>query len=321
MSSPAMVSSSLRPGISVVMPAYNYARFLPEAIDSALAQNYPNLEIIVVDDGSTDDTAQVVARYGSRVRYIHQPNAGLPAARNTGIHAATHPFVAFLDADDVWLPGMLDRVMDTFRTLPAEFGLVASKCIRFGVPGTPLNNKRLDAELYGEIGVQDILLQSRFSPSSVVARREVFEECGCFDPTLRSSEDRDMWIRIAARRRLHLIGEALIKSRVHPNNMSKNADRMKNSMRTVINKAWRARLVSPWELCFWLRVRANFFFQTSLLLNFQGRKLAAVRDLLISILLWPVFANPHQLNEPALFRLRTLVRILLTQPESGRKNG
>src|ERR1041385_8897165 len=96
---PASVSSRSS-GVSVVIPAYNYARFLPAAIDSALWQEYPASEIIVVDDGSTDNTAEVVKGYGERVRYIHQSNAGLPAARNTGIKAARFDHVAFLDADD-----------------------------------------------------------------------------------------------------------------------------------------------------------------------------------------------------------------------------
>src|SRR5690242_10687505 len=96
------------PGVSVIIPAYNYARFLPQAIESALQQDYPEFEVLVVDDGSTDNTAEIAAVYSradKRVRYLHQKNAGLPAARNTGIQHARFDFIGFLDADDAWLPG------------------------------------------------------------------------------------------------------------------------------------------------------------------------------------------------------------------------
>jgi glycosyltransferase involved in cell wall biosynthesis len=115
-----MTAASSSPGVSVVIPAYNYARYLPIAIDSVLKQDYPHYEIIVVDDGSTDNTAEVVAGYGNKVRYIHQKNAGLPAARNTGIKAAGFDFVGFLDADDQWLPEMLGTAMGKFGELPKE---------------------------------------------------------------------------------------------------------------------------------------------------------------------------------------------------------
>src|SRR5437762_473952 len=112
-------SSDARPpaGVSVVIPAYNYAGFLPKAIESVLQQDYPEYELVVVDDGSTDNTADVTAAYArasTRVRYVHQTNGGLSAARNTGIRHARFEYVSFLDADDELLPGFLRRAMETF---------------------------------------------------------------------------------------------------------------------------------------------------------------------------------------------------------------
>ena len=109
--------------ISVIIPAYNYARYLAEAIDSALGQTYAPLEVIVVDDASTDDTPRVLAAYGQRIRAIRQPNGGAGAARNTGIAAARGEYVAFLDADDVWLPRKLELQMALFDADPA-LGLI-----------------------------------------------------------------------------------------------------------------------------------------------------------------------------------------------------
>src|SRR5438067_6268305 len=122
---------AVAPAVSVVIPAFNYARYLPLAIDSALNQTHANLEVIVVDDGSTDDTREVVGAYrDERVRYVHQENAGLSAARNTGIRNARFAFVGFLDADDEWLPDMLAAAMERFANLPERFAIIACGSFR-----------------------------------------------------------------------------------------------------------------------------------------------------------------------------------------------
>ena len=303
-------NSSL-PGVSVVIPAYNYARYLPRALDSALAQEYKNVEVIVVDDGSTDNTAEVVAAYGDRVRYIYQKNAGLPAARNTGIKAAGFEYVGFLDADDEWLPSMLARAIEAFQSLPAEYGIVASHISHIGPDNQPLAAKTIYPTEPREITCRDIILKTRFSPSAVVARRSVFDECGFFDETLRSSEDRDMWIRITAKRRAYLHGERLTLIRRHPNNMSKHADRMKANVRKVIGKAYTASLVPHSQRLFWMRVFSFYFFQNAWRFRDEGRRLDALREMIWSVLLWPCFFAPEQLNEPVCFRARALVRFLV----------
>jgi len=308
-------SARVNPGVSVVIPAYNYARYLGAALDSVLSQDYPPIEIVVVDDGSTDNTREVVAAYGERVRYLFQENAGLPAARNAGIKAAQYPFIAFLDADDMWLPGMLRRIMETYAQLSEEFGLIAGKRILTDQEGKVIESKRKEVSPGGEVTVRDLIFRSRFSPSSVVTRRAVFENCGYFDTELRSTEDRDMWIRIAARWRVHLIGEPLIYVRTHANNMSKNADRMKRNMQTVMAKTRRNEIVSRWNVLFWLRVQSYLHYQTSLLLNYEGRVAEAVKDLILSVALWPFFLTPTRFNEPTLFRLRRLAHYFLDGAE------
>src|SRR5882757_4359162 len=115
----------VKPLVTALIDTYNYGRFVEEAIDSVLAQDYPNdrLEILVVDDGSTDDTAERVRKYGSRIRYIHKPNGGQASAFNFGFERARGDIIAFLDADDYWLPGKLSRVADAFEQNPSV-GLV-----------------------------------------------------------------------------------------------------------------------------------------------------------------------------------------------------
>jgi len=297
-------------GVSVVIPCYNYAHYLPAAIDSALAQSYQPLEIIVVDDGSTDKTSAVAAGYGDRVRCIRKANAGLPAARNTGIRAATQPYVGFLDADDQWAPGFLQRVMAAFAEAPVAYGLVAVRGQPVDREGTPICRVRRDRDCHGLLTCTDIIFRTRFSPSAVVARREAFAVCGLFDETLTSSEDRDMWIRIGARFPILLLPEALALIRNHPGSMSKNADRMKRNTRRVIRKAFIAGLVGRWRLVFWLQVLAFNRFQCAWMYQDQKRHLRAAGEMVASLLTWPWFLRPAELNEPALFRVRALRRFL-----------
>jgi glycosyltransferase involved in cell wall biosynthesis len=297
-------------GVSVVIPCYNYAQFLPAAIDSVLNQTAGPCEVIVVDDGSTDDTRSVAAGYGERIRYLYKANAGLPAARNTGIRSATQPLVAFLDADDRWEPGFLRRVLEVFASAPLAYGLVAAKATRVDPQGRSTPRVHRDQALHGALTCRDILLRTCFSPSAVVTRREVFERCGLFDETLTSSEDRDMWIRIGACFPLFLIPEALVLVCDHPGSMSKNADRMKRNSRRVIRKAFDQALVPRWQVPFWLRVLAFNRFQCAWMYRDQGRHARALAEMSASLATWPWFGDPSQLNEPVLFRVRALRRFL-----------
>lgn len=297
-------------GVSVVIPCYNYAQYLSYAVDSALAQDHRPLEVIIVDDGSTDNTPAVVAGYGDRVQCVRKANGGLPAARNTGIRSAIHPFVAFLDADDVWAPGFLPRVMEAFARSSSGYGLVATRGQPIDREGRPIARVRRDQDVHGLLKCRDIILRTRFSPSAVVARRDVFDVCGFFDESLTSSEDRDMWIRIGAQFPMLLLPEALALIRNHPSSMSKNADRMKRNSRRVIGKAFSRGLVPRWRLDFWLRVLSFNWVQCAWMYYDQRRYLKAVADMSASLFAWPWFVQPALLNEPVFFRVRALRRFL-----------
>lgn len=308
---PSHPSSHLT-GVSVVIPAYNYARYLPEAIFSVLAQTYTTLELIIVDDGSTDDTADLCARYADpRFRYIRQENAGLSAARNTGIHHARHSHVAFLDADDRWEPGFLAAVADEFSRLDARFAAVATACSRIDTHGELLPPPRQNFLLQGELTVATFCLRNRPLSSSIVVRRSVFEECGGFDTSLRSSEDRDMWIRLTARgHRFFYLVAPLAAIRRHPQNMSKNASRMKRNSGLVLRRAWQSGAVSRRNIAFWLRAASIHYFLVAWTHFDGGLRARAWLYLLTSAILWPVFIRPHLVAEPPLFRLRAVAHFL-----------
>jgi len=302
--------------VSVVIPAYNYAHFLPEAMASVLAQTGAELELIVVDDGSTDSTPEVCARCTDpRFRAVRQPNAGLSAARNTGIREARHPYIAFLDADDRWQPGFLAAVLREFHRLGPAFAAVGTGCSRMNADGQLLPPPRLNFARTEELTTASFCLRNRPLSSSVVVRRDVFAECGNFDPTLRSSEDRDMWIRLTARgHRFYYLDEPLAVIRRHPQNMSKNAPRMKRNSGLVLRRAWRAGAVARWNLPFWLRAASIHYFLVAWTHFDDGLRGRAWLYLLASIMLWPLFLRVDRVSEPPLFRLRAAAYFLRTRP-------
>jgi glycosyltransferase involved in cell wall biosynthesis len=209
------------PRVSVVIPSYNRREFLLEAVDSVLAQTYRNWELIVVDDGSTDGTGEALRQYDGRVRYIHQPNQGVSAARNRGLELAEGEFIAFLDSDDLWLPEKL-RIQVGFMDDNAEAHICYTDeiWIRRGVR---VNPRKRHAKHSGAIYPHCLPL-CIISPSSVIMRRSLFEEVGAFDPALPVCEDYDLWLRIASRMPIPWIPHQLIVKRGgHPGQLSQRS--------------------------------------------------------------------------------------------------
>ena len=225
--------------ISVVIPTYNYGRFVREAIDSVLAQTCAPLEIVVVDDGSTDDTEQIVRSYGDRVRYIRQENAGVAAARNTGIANARGEYIAFLDSDDVWLPEKLAKQLARFDSDPG-LGLVYAGAERFDESGT------LSVELDGMEGwiAPELLRLERgviASGSGMLLPKQVAEEVGGFDADLQPSEDWDFCYRVALRHRIGFVPEVLVRYRQHGSGLHLDVPRMERAMMLALEKAFASR--------------------------------------------------------------------------------
>ncbi len=301
----------------MVIPAYNYAQFLERAVRSAFAQRYRPLEVIVIDDGSTDGTPALCGRLREAfpaLRYIRQENAGLSAARNTGIRNATLPFVAFLDADDEWLPEMLETIMADFARQPARTPAAACNSYRVDSSGMPIGEKNTAPRGDRFFTAADILMKTRFMPSNAVARRACFDAAGLFDPALRSSEDRDMWIRLAALGPIRYIDRPLVRIRRHDGNMSRNAARMREAIRRVRQKAIRAGVVPRSHVGFWLRVLAIDHFSGAWMHWDEGRSCRALLHAAASLALWPLPLDHRDLHEPPFFRIRAAARFLLRSP-------
>lgn len=185
--------------VSVIIPTFNRADLLGRAIESVLQQSLPAKEIIVVDDGSTDSTGELIEglqrNRGMSLRYIYQDNAGVSAARNSGIHHAGGDWIAFLDSDDAWLPGKLQSQANLIEQYPGyRLCHTQESWIRNGVH---VNQMKKHAKSGGHIFPQCLPL-CVISPSSVVIQRALFDEVGLFDESLPACEDYDLWLRICA---------------------------------------------------------------------------------------------------------------------------
>lgn len=206
------LAATRHPSVSVVIPTFNRARFLPAAVQSVRDQTWPCLEIIIVDDGSSDDTEQMVAGLGGDVRYIRQANAGPASARNRGIEAARGDLVAFLDTDDRWLPEKLARQVAILEREPSVALVSADMAIEdsagtrwfdsnFAHRGLAKRFTELDGRPIPD--APRLLLKVNFiNTSTVLVRRSVLRETGSFDTRLRYGEDLELWLRIAARHRI-----------------------------------------------------------------------------------------------------------------------
>jgi len=223
--------------VSVVIPTYNYGRWVAEAIDSALAQTLPPIEVIVVDDGSTDDTAAVLAAYGDRIRVIRQRNQGPATARNAGIAAARGDVVAFLDADDLWKPRKLELQMARFDAGPS-LGFVHCGVETFDADGNTLD---VLAGREGRLAADLLRLRTDVVAgpgSSLAVPKAVAEEIGGFDATLPRSEDWDFCYRIAARYPIGYVAEPLVRYRLHGTGIHMHIDGMERGMLLAFEKAF-----------------------------------------------------------------------------------
>ena len=193
--------------VSVILPTYNRGWILEQAVDSVLAQNYTNLELIVVDDGSTDDTKGLLSMFGDRITVIRQANRGVSAARNTGIRAATGKMIALLDSDDTWLPGKVTAQVAYFSNHPDALVCQTEEIwIRNGVRVNPGKRHRKEAGMIFERSLALCLV----SPSAVMMRKSLLDEVGLFDEALPACEDYDLWLRIAWKHPIHLIDQPLV---------------------------------------------------------------------------------------------------------------
>lgn len=220
------------PTVSVIIPTYNRAQFLGETIQSVLDQTYTDYEIIIVDDGSTDNTRDVIAQFDTpKLRYIYQENQGVSAARNNGIQQARGEYIAFLDSDDVFLPQRLEKCINYLQQHPSV-GLVHTGYIHIDEKNNPIG----EVQIPPVSGHSYRLMLVEMYMLIPVIRHDVLKNSGGFDTNLRLGEDPDLWTRIARQYEFGVIPECLSKIRIHANNTPQPLDQLINSLIYIADK-------------------------------------------------------------------------------------
>lgn len=223
----------MTPRVSVIIPTYNRAHLIGASIESALAQYCPEMEIIVIDDASTDDTEQVVSQIGPAVRYIRQDeNRGPAVARNTGIAAARGELIALLDSDDLWLPGKLARQLPLFDD-PA-IGMVHGR-FRWFRDAEP--EKLYDGDFAGEhAGMHQFLAFRGLCTQTVVFRKSLFDLAGAYDSAAEPAEDHEFVLRAAHHCEIRGIDEVMAHIRTHGSQISGVHERLYTACRYILRK-------------------------------------------------------------------------------------
>ena len=231
----------IKPQVSVIIPTYNRGRVIKEAIDSVLAQDYTEFELIVVDDGSTDHTSDVLDSYRNVIKVLSQKNRGVSAARNRGIAEASGKFIAFLDSDDLWLPHKLSTQVEFFNKTPdALICQTEEVWIRNGLRANPKKRHKKPSGMIFKLSLELCLV----SPSAVMIKRSLFDRVGEFDETLPACEDYDLWLRISSRFPIYLIDTLLIIKRGgHDDQLSSRAGLDKFRIK-AIEKIIKSKLLS-----------------------------------------------------------------------------
>ncbi|GJQ50989.1 MAG: glycosyl transferase [Candidatus Kuenenia stuttgartiensis] len=209
------------PLVSVIIPTYNGSRFIKETIQSALDQTYRNLEIIVIDDGSTDNTPEIVkSTNNQKVTYIRQENAGAAMARNLGINISKGEYIAFLDHDDLWLPHKLERQLLLFGKNPMV-AMVYSDTFIIDENNFVTGKFSQKTKFFRGMIFKELFLSCFITILTVIIKRSVFIEIGPFLP-FKISEEYDLYLKCAAKYSIDYINEPLAKYRIHESNTSKN---------------------------------------------------------------------------------------------------
>jgi O-antigen/teichoic acid export membrane protein/glycosyltransferase involved in cell wall biosynthesis len=240
-----------KPKVSVYIPTYNYGRFLGEAIQSVLDQTFPDWELIVVDDGSTDDTREVVESFADpRIHYVYQENQGNPAARNTALRMVRGEYIACLDGDDIWLPEKLEKQVAQLDALPPAVGLVYSDLYLFNDGDDTITGRFLRGRKppRGRVLAELLPEKSAFIVDTVaLIRREVFDKVGLYDEKLQTYEDWEMWVRMANSYEVEALDEPLARFRRHASSLSADVEKMYRHGHAAKTKVMTSYSLTPNE--------------------------------------------------------------------------
>lgn len=257
--------------VSVIVPVYNRVEYVAETIESILAQTYESLELVLINDGSTDDSLAILKAYQQRfpdkIVVIDQTNQGQIAARNNGIKQASGHFIAFLDSDDLWYPEKLALQIPLFQN--ANIGLVYCAIENIDANGAVISTEMCDEKITDTI-YEHLLVQNRMTGGSVVVTKTALDDVGLFDPAFKAAENWDLWLRVTQKYKAALVNKVLVKYRMHAGNMSKNSLLMLEAKENIINKHSDLANDKPALRGALLKARADLAYRYGLYYSLKG---------------------------------------------------
>ena len=255
-----------QPLVSIILPSYNGERYIKEAIESVLNQSFGNFELILINDGSIDKTADILEEYknkDSRIKTIHQENIGLAKSLNKGIRLAKGKYIARMDDDDLWLKEKLEKQIDFIEKNP-EIGLLGTGCYEVTDKGKIIG-KKIFPEKNQELQ-KDLIQYNPFIHSSIMAKREVFDEVGLYDEKFRESEDYELWLRIAENYKIANLAEPLVTKRYCKKSLSPAKDKEQlyfvlEAKKTAVRRGQYPKWCYFYFLKSWIFMKIPFFLR------------------------------------------------------------
>jgi len=297
------------PKVSVIIPAYNMARYTVETVENVLNQTFKDYEIIVVDDGSTDNTHDLLQPYikSHQIIYIYKENGGATTARNAGFKISKGKYIAFLDCDDLWLSKKLEISVD-FLDSHSETGLVYNRAINIDKKG---NNLQLSkGRCYSGMVFEKLVLHNFIMNSSPIVRRECFKKVGLFDEKIFHPADWDMWLRISECFPVEYIDIPLTKYRVRDlSYFEKNIEQAKSEIFRVLEKAFQRR--PELDRNIWPKVASNVYFASAKAYAKRLELKKAKKEILISLRMSPYSYKPYLFALMLFFGKKVIRRLFL----------
>lgn len=278
------------PTVSVIIPAYNAEQFIADTVQSVLDQTFQDFEIIVVDDGSKDGTVAALGAFGDRIQVHCQSNAGVAKARNNGVRLARGTWIAFLDADDLWLPTKLEKQL-ALSGVPMSYTDRLNIGQRGDLPDVQSTVRPMHS---GDIFLPLLLEGNFITNTSVLIRRDLFQELGGFYTGLNGTEDWDLWIRVAERNPVGFIPEQLVKYRFHNGGISNNYARMNRDRMEVLTRAFQLDRSATLSWKVRRQIRAETWRQNGWDAGRSGARWNALAGYARAAAAWPLYGGPYK---------------------------
>jgi glycosyltransferase involved in cell wall biosynthesis len=295
----------MNPLVSVIIVTYNRSEYLCQSIDSALAQTYPHLEILVIDNGSTDQTENILKAYQDRIIYFKQSKQNLPQGRNQGLRLAKGKYIAFLDDDDLWTKQKIQKEVE-YLEQHSDAGFVFSGAHYIDAEGNITGSTNANSDFVPDF--ESLYSWNKIiSPSLALIRRQSLDETGHFDETLTQSSDYDLWLRLARKYKFNYLKENLSLYRRHPTSLSTNLERRILMHKRIFNKPEISRGKTWWQK----RGRiAKTYYSVAERYSEQGMFIEAAGKFIESLLTWPFVGLYYWPRETDRFRFTFMYRIL-----------